>query len=114
MPAQSPFLNIPALIAREFGRPYPPPAQPEVKPQSGPHTSAPNAHSLHDLSEAMKANPSSTTFTIAPDIESNFQKMILSPTLGRSDGKGTVPNPHFNAKKVVVDISMPAGTWKLT
>jgi hypothetical protein len=78
------------------------------------HVSQPNAHSLHDLSQAMKAAPNSTTFTVAPDIEANFTKMILSPTLARSDGKGVVPNPHYSARKVVVDPTMPAGTWKLT
>ena len=90
---------------------HPGPVVPRVNP---PHTSQPNAHSLYDLAQAMKANPSSTTFTIASDIEPAFTLMIGTPTLGRSDGKGRVPNPHYAAKKVVVDPTMAPGTWKLT
>jgi hypothetical protein len=118
MPVPSPFLNIPALIAQATGRdPNPAPPPPAVQLQAKDvqvHKSHPNAHSLYDLSQAMKAAPSSTTFTVAPDVEPAFNLMILSPTLGRSDGKGTIPNPHYNAKKVVVDSTMPAGTWKLS
>lgn len=92
----------------DYIAPVVPPKTPHV------HVSHPNAHSLHDLAQAMKASPSSTTFTVASDIAPNFTKMIETPTLAKSNGKGTVPNPHYNAKKVVVDPTMPAGTWKLT
>lgn len=87
---------------------------PVKRPPDTTHKVHPNAHSLPVLAQAMKANPSSTTFTIASDIEPAFTLMIGTPTLGRSDGKGTVPNPHYFAKKVVVDPTMAPGTWKLT